>query len=86
VPAFLTPGATGPIRSREDALRALDRVIDYLTQAEPGNPAPLLIERAKRLIGVSFLDIIADLAPGALDAIETVTGKPPSPESESESD
>lgn len=77
------PGATGTaraaapgeIRSRQDALQTLDRVIHYLEQAEPGNPAPLLIARAKKLIGVSFFEIMADLAPNALDTIETVTGK-----------
>ena len=55
----------------------LDRVIAYLTKTEPGNPAPLLIERAKQLIGVSFLDIMANLAPNALETIETVTGRRP---------
>ena len=77
------PGAAGParaaapgeIRTRQDALQTLDRVIHYLEQAEPGNPAPLLIARAKKLIGVSFFEIMADLAPNALDTIETVTGK-----------
>jgi len=69
------PAARGEIRSRQDALQTLDRVIRYLEQAEPGNPAPLLISRAKKLIGVSFLEIMADLAPNALDTIEMVTGK-----------
>ena len=70
--------ARGEIQSRQDALQMLDRVIRFLEQTEPGNPAPLLIERAKKLIGVSFLEIMANLAPGALDTIETVTGKRPS--------
>jgi len=58
----------------------LDRVIRYLEQTEPGNPAPLLIARAKQLIGVNFFEIMANLAPNALDTIETVTGKRPSDE------
>jgi len=70
--------ARGEIRNRQDALQMLDRVIRYLEQTEPGNPAPLLIERAKKLIGVSFFEIMANLAPNALDTIETVTGKRPS--------
>ena len=70
--------ATGDIRSRADALQQLDRVIDFLQRTEPGNPAPLLIQRAKRLVGVSFLDIMADLAPDALQSIENITGRPPS--------
>ncbi|RZI72788.1 MAG: type VI secretion system protein TssA, partial [Variovorax sp.] len=72
------PAARGEIASRQDALMTLDRVIRYLEQSEPGNPAPLLLERAKKLIGVSFFEIMANLAPNALDTIETVTGKRPS--------
>jgi type VI secretion system protein ImpA len=68
----------GEIQNRQDAVQMLDRVIRYLEQAEPGNPAPLLIERAKKLIGVSFLEIMANLAPNAMDTIETVTGRRPS--------
>lgn len=75
--ASVAPAIRGEIRSRQDALQTLDRVIRYLEQAEPGNPAPLLITRAKKLIGVSFLEIMADLAPNALDTIEMVTGKQP---------
>jgi type VI secretion system protein ImpA len=73
--AVARAAAPGEIRNRQDALQTLDRVIRYLEQAEPGNPAPLLIARAKKLIGVSFFEIMADLAPNALETIETVTGK-----------
>ena len=78
-PAAARTAAPGEIHTRQDALLALDRVIHYLEQAEPGNPAPLLITRAKQLIGVSFLDIMANLAPNALETIEVITG--PRPES-----
>lgn len=74
-----TSAVRGEIRTRQDALQTLDRVIHFLEQAEPGNPAPLLIARAKQLIGVSFLDIMANLAPNALDTIQVITG--PRPES-----
>ena len=69
---------SGEIRTRQDALRQLDKVIDFLQRTEPGNPAPLLIQRAKRLVGVSFMEIMADLAPDAVGTIETITGRPPS--------
>lgn len=67
----------GEINSRQDALLMLDKVISYLERTEPGNPAPLLIKRAKRLVGVSFMDIMADLAPDAVTSIQIVTGRPP---------
>lgn len=65
----------GEIKSRQDALAMLDKVITFLERTEPGNPAPLLIKRAKRLVGVSFMDIMADLAPDAMGSIQVVTGK-----------
>ena len=77
-PAARPAAVRGDIATRQDAILTLDRVIRYLEQTEPGNPAPLLIERAKQLIGVSFFEIMANLAPSALDTIETVTGKRPS--------
>jgi type VI secretion system protein ImpA len=66
----------GDINSRQDALLMLDKVILYLERTEPGNPAPLLIQRAKRLVGVSFLSIMEDLAPDALGTIQNITGRP----------
>jgi type VI secretion system protein ImpA len=67
----------GEISTRQDALHMLDKVISFLERTEPGNPAPLLIQRAKRLVGVSFMDIMNDLAPDALGSIQNITGKPP---------
>jgi type VI secretion system protein ImpA len=67
----------GEINSRQDALLMLDKVISFLQRTEPGNPAPLLIQRAKRLVGVSFIDIMNDLAPDALSSIQNITGRPP---------
>jgi type VI secretion system protein ImpA len=66
----------GEISTRQDALQMLDKVIAFLEKTEPGNPAPMLIKRAKRLVGVSFIDIINDLAPDAINSIQNITGKP----------
>ncbi|MBS1173145.1 MAG: type secretion system protein TssA, partial [Proteobacteria bacterium] len=69
--AAMTPGAalqvSGEIRSREDAIRLLDKVCAYLDRNEPSNPAPLLIQRAKRLMTMSFVDIIRDMAPDGVE-------------------
>jgi len=66
--------AVGDLRSREDALRALDRVCDFLNRNEPTNPAPLLIRRAQRIMTMPFMDIIRELAPEATQQVETITG------------
>lgn len=66
----------GEISTRQEALQMLDKVIAFLEKTEPGNPAPMLIKRAKRLVGVSFIDIMNDLAPDAINSIQNITGKP----------
>lgn len=67
----------GEIRSRDDAIRELDRVCAYLERHEPANPAPLLIRRAQRLLKMNFLDILRDIAPEGMSSIEKIAGSPP---------
>jgi type VI secretion system protein ImpA len=64
----------GAINSRDDAIKALDRVCEWIGRNEPTNPAPLLIRRAQRLMGKSFLEIIRDLAPDGLKDVERIAG------------
>ena len=66
--------ASGAIGSRADAVRALEKVCEWLERNEPGNPAPLLIRRAQRLMNKTFLEIIRDLAPDSVAQIETLAG------------
>jgi type VI secretion system protein ImpA len=68
-------GAGGPLKTRDDAVRLLSQVITFLEKSEPGNPAPLLIKRAQRLIGMNFIDIINDLAPDALNTVQNIAGR-----------
>jgi type VI secretion system protein ImpA len=64
----------GQLRSRADARRLLESVCEFLERTEPAHPAPLLIRRAARLLDLSFLDIIRDIAPGAASQIEDLGG------------
>jgi type VI secretion system protein ImpA len=73
-PGGAVRGAPGSLQSREDVVRSLDRACDWLERNEPTNPAPLLIRRAQRLMGKSFLEIIKDLAPAGIDQIENIAG------------
>ncbi len=66
--------ALGPIRSRQDAIRALDAVANFFRQTEPSSPLPLIVERAKRLVSKNFLEVLADIAPGALDQARAAGG------------
>jgi type VI secretion system protein ImpA len=74
VASSLEAAPFGALRTRQDALRALDEVCDFLARSEPSNPAPLLIRRAQRLIGSDFLDIMRDMAPDSLAQIEAIAG------------
>jgi type VI secretion system protein ImpA len=67
-------GAVGVIRSRDDAIRALDRVADFFRKSEPSSPIPLFLERAKRLVAKDFLEVLADVAPDALAQARLVGG------------
>jgi len=67
----------GVVQSRQDALRALDAVCEFLARSEPSNPAPLLIRRAQRLIGSGFMDIMRDMAPESIAQIEAIAGIKP---------
>ena len=64
----------GVIRSRQDAIRALDEVMTYFAQAEPTSPVPIFIERAKRLISKSFFEALEDIVPDAVNAAKVAGG------------
>ena len=72
--ANVTARPMGAIQSREDAIRALQRVSEWIERNEPSNPAPLLIQRAQRLMKKNFLEIIRDLVPEGLGQIEKLAG------------
>jgi len=65
---------TGNIRSRDEAQRMLDKVCEYLERNEPSSPAPLLIKRARRLIGMSFVDVLLELSPDSMAQVEAIAG------------
>jgi type VI secretion system protein ImpA len=62
------------IRTREDVVRTLGGVCDWIERHEPSNPAPLLIRRAQRLMSKSFIDLVRDLAPDGLTQLEHIAG------------
>ena len=66
----VAPAGRLPARldSREDVLRALELVVDYYRRREPGSAVPLLVERARRMVPMTFMEAIGDLAPDAVSA------------------
>jgi type VI secretion system protein ImpA len=67
--------AGGEIGSREDVVRALDRILGYYKKHEPSSPIPLFMERCKRLVTMSFVDIVRELVPDAISQVEILKGR-----------
>ena len=65
---------TGPVQTREDVLRELDRICAYYDAHEPTSPVPMLLRRAKRLATMSFVELVRELAPSGVGEIETLRG------------
>ena len=70
----VSSGAPGSINSPTDVSNTIDRIIAYYKREEPSSPVPLLLERAKRLVGADFLTIINDMAPRGLENVNIVGG------------
>ncbi len=70
-------GVDGAIRSRQDAVRALERICDYYAKNEPSSPLPFLLRRAQRLAEMDFLEAISELTPDAAEKLRTIMGVKP---------
>jgi type VI secretion system protein ImpA len=68
-------GSPFSIKNRTDAIRSIDAICRYFEQNEPASPAPIFLRRAKKLVGMSFLDIIKDMAPDSLPRIGIISGE-----------
>ena len=65
------------LSSRDDVVAMLDKICDYYAKHEPSSPIPLILQRARRLVTMNFLEIIRDLADKGLPQVEAITGKEP---------
>jgi type VI secretion system protein ImpA len=72
--AALPVQAVGVIRSRQDAIAALDAVATFFRRTEPSSPIPLFLERAKRLVSKDFFEVLADIAPDAVSQARIASG------------
>jgi type VI secretion system protein ImpA len=65
------------VSKRDDALYLLEVAATYFRTHEPSSPVPLLIDRARRLGEMDFLDLLRDLAPDGVNQAENIFGRPP---------
>ena len=65
---------TGAIETPRDVEIVLDRIIAYYASSEPSSPLPILLQRAKRLVGADFMTIMKDIAPRGVENVMLVGG------------
>ena len=70
-------GLSGSVNNRAEAVRAIELVCAYLERYEPTNPAQLFLRRASSLLERNFLELLKELAPGALDEVARIVGVDP---------
>jgi type VI secretion system protein ImpA len=70
----LRGGGSGEVSRREDVIMMIERICGYYARVEPSSPVPLILQRAKRLVTMDFLQIVRDLADQGLPQVGTVAG------------
>jgi type VI secretion system protein ImpA len=68
-------GIRGEVRSRDDVLRAIDAICAYYARAEPSSPVPLLLQRCRRMVTMSFVDILKEMLPESVAGLQKIAGK-----------
>ncbi|MCC9000677.1 MAG: type VI secretion system protein TssA [Candidatus Contendobacter sp.] len=64
----------GELNSREEVIRAIDKMCEYFSRYEPSSPVPFLLKRARRLMSKDFMEVLLDLAPGGTDHAKVILG------------
>ncbi|MEX3899863.1 type VI secretion system protein TssA [Paraburkholderia sp. BR10954] len=62
------------IQGPDDIVLRLDEICEYYEHHEPSSPLPVLLKRARRLVGKSFAEVIKNVAPGGLAELQTLAG------------
>ncbi|MBD8872451.1 type VI secretion system protein TssA [Rhodanobacter sp. DHB23] len=66
--------AGGRIETPQDVIRKLDEICEYYARREPSSPVPHILRRAQRLVGMDFVGLMKDLAPGGLSEFQVISG------------
>jgi type VI secretion system protein ImpA len=65
---------SGEVRSRDDAVMMIGKVITYYERAEPSSPVPVLLKRIQKLIPMDYMEIMQELTPDAVAQAEALAG------------
>lgn len=64
----------GPVRSRADVDAVLAAVCQYFRQCEPASPIPFLIDRARRMLNLDFIETLRELSPDSVERFHPLLG------------
>lgn len=67
-------GISGEVANRDDVVKVLDKLLQYYRTQEPSSPIPILLDRAKRLVPMSFMEVLEEMVPGGLAQIAAIRG------------
>lgn len=65
---------TTGIQTRQDVIAEIDEICKYFEHYEPSSPVPFLLQRAKKLLSMNFMEILQDLTPDAVSQAEKICG------------
>lgn len=65
---------SGAVNTQADVLAAIDKIIGYYARTEPSSPVPILLERAKKLVGADFMAIMENMAPDGVANVKLIGG------------
>jgi type VI secretion system protein ImpA len=62
------------IQGPDDVVVRIDEICEYYQRHEPSSPLPILLKRARGLVGKSFEEVLKNIAPGGLAELQTLSG------------
>ena len=65
---------SGEINNQQDVIKCMNKIIRYYVRNEPSSPVPLMMHRAKKLVGKDFREIIREVAYSATSQIDELFG------------
>lgn len=70
--AFALPAPGNVLATRQELVNLMQQICRWFEENEPSSPVPYFLRRAIRSVGSSLVDILADIAPSAMDQVNNI--------------
>jgi type VI secretion system protein ImpA len=64
----------GRIEGPDDVVLRINEICEYYERHEPSSPLPILLRRARSLVGRNFAEVLKNVAPSALSELQMLSG------------